>query len=62
VAYRPDGRCLAVLCADGELIVFDAGAGRAVRRWQSDQTEPVGTHWVNNGTVRFSPDGRSLLL
>jgi WD40 repeat protein len=61
ISYRPDGRRLAVLCAGGELLVFDPGEGREVLRWQSQEADPVPTQWVNNGKVRFSPDGQSLL-
>lgn len=61
LSYESAGRRLAVLCASGELIVFDAEAGRAVRRWQAHEPEPVAAHWVNNGTVRYSPDGRRVL-
>jgi eukaryotic-like serine/threonine-protein kinase len=61
LSYRSDGHRLAVLCAGGELIVFDPGEGREVRRWQSHKAEPVAAHWINNGQVRFSPDGRSVL-
>jgi WD40 repeat protein len=61
LSYRPDGRRLAVLCAGGQLIVYDAGDGRKVRRWQAHEAEPVASHWINNGKVGFSPDGRSLL-
>jgi WD40 repeat protein/serine/threonine protein kinase len=60
VAYRPDGRRLAVLCGNGELLVFDAADGREVLRWQAHEAEPA-HHWVNNGKVVFSPDGGRLL-
>ena len=60
LAYRPDGGGLAVLCGGGELLVFDAADGREARRWQAHDPEPA-HHWVNNGDVRYSPDGRSLL-
>jgi WD40 repeat protein/serine/threonine protein kinase len=59
VAYRPDGRRLAVLCGNGELLVFDAD-GREILRWQAHDAEPA-HHWVNNGKVAFSPDGGRLL-
>jgi WD40 repeat protein len=49
-----------VLCGDGELLLFDHAKGREVLRWQAHEHEP-GHHWVNNGKVGFSPDGRSLL-
>ncbi|QDV32337.1 WD40 repeat domain-containing serine/threonine protein kinase [Tautonia plasticadhaerens] len=60
LAYRPDGRRLAVLCGGGELLVFDPADGREVRRWQAHEPEPA-HHWVNNGEARYSPDGRSIL-
>jgi WD40 repeat protein/serine/threonine protein kinase len=60
LSYHPDGRRLAVLCAGGELLVFDSGDGRQVLRWQSHEAERA-DHWINNGKVRFGPDGRSLL-
>ena len=60
VSYRPDGRRLAVLCGGGELLIFDAEAGREARRWRAHDAEPA-HHWVNNGAVAFSPDGRSVL-
>jgi WD40 repeat protein len=60
VTYHPDGGRLAVLCGGGEVIVFDSGAGREVRRWQAHDAEKA-SHWVNNGKVGFSPDGRALL-
>jgi eukaryotic-like serine/threonine-protein kinase len=60
VSYRPDGRRLAVLCGGGELLVFDAGTGGELRRWRAHDAEPA-HHWINNGKVGFSPDGRSVL-
>jgi WD40 repeat protein len=62
LSYRRDGRRLAVLCADGELLVFEPGRGREVRRWQAHEPERVAAHWVTNGKVSFSPDGQSLLI
>ncbi|MDB5349323.1 MAG: repeat-containing protein [Planctomycetota bacterium] len=60
LAYRRDGRRLAVLCGGGELLIFEADSGREVRRWAAHDAEPA-HHWVNNGKVAFSPDGRSVL-
>ncbi len=59
LSYHPEGRRLAVLCAGGELIVFESG-GHEVLRWQSHESERA-DHWVNNGKAGFSPDGGSLL-
>jgi eukaryotic-like serine/threonine-protein kinase len=60
LCYRSDGRSLAVLCGDGELLLFDPGDGRETLRWRAHDTEPA-HHWINNGKVGFSPDGQSLL-
>ena len=60
LSYRPDGRRLAVLCGGGELLVFDAADGREALRWLAHDAEPA-HHWINNGDVTFSPDGRSVL-
>jgi WD40 repeat protein len=61
VAYHPEGHRLAVLCAGGELRVFDSGDGREVLHWQAHDAEHNADHWVNNGKVAFSPDGQTLL-
>jgi WD40 repeat protein len=62
LSYRPDGHRLAVLCAGGELVTFDPADGREVLRWPSHEPERFASHWVNNGRVRYSPDGQSLLI
>jgi hypothetical protein len=33
-----------VLCAGGELLVFDAADGRKLLRWQTHEAEPVAAH------------------
>jgi eukaryotic-like serine/threonine-protein kinase len=60
LSYRPDGRRLAVLCGGGELLVFDHYNGREAFRWRAHDAEQV-MHWINNGKIRFSPDGRGVL-
>jgi eukaryotic-like serine/threonine-protein kinase len=60
LSYRLDGRRLAVLCGDGELLVFDPADSQETLRWRAHDTEPA-HHWINNGEVVFSPDGRSVL-
>jgi WD40 repeat protein len=62
LGYRGDGRRLAVLCGDGQLLFFDTADGREVVRWESHQPENLAAaHWINNGKVAFSPDDRSVL-
>jgi len=39
LSYQPEGRRLAVLCAGGELLVFDLGAGREALRWRAHDAE-----------------------
>jgi WD40 repeat protein/serine/threonine protein kinase len=60
LSYRPDGRRLAVLCGGGEALVFDTADGREALRWRAHDAEPA-HHWINNGEVGYSPDGRSVL-
>jgi WD40 repeat protein len=60
VCYRPDGRRLAVLCGEGELLLFDTETGGELRRWAAHDAE-LAHHWINNGKVRFDPDGRSVM-
>jgi WD40 repeat protein/serine/threonine protein kinase len=59
--YSPDGDRLAVLCAGGQLALIDPAAGRVVAQWQAHDACWSEGWYVNNGAVRFSPDGRSLL-
>jgi eukaryotic-like serine/threonine-protein kinase len=54
-------RCLAVLCAGGEVMVFDTADGQELFRWRAHDADYQASHWINNGKVGFSPDGRSLL-
>ena len=60
LSYRPDGHRLAVLCGGGELLVFDPDSGLETFRWRAHDAEPA-HHWINNGKVRFSPDGQTVL-
>ena len=65
LSYRPDGLCLAVYCADGQLLQLDPKSGRILRQW-STPTGPhshTPTHFIHgNGAVRFSPDGKRLFI
>ena len=60
LAFRPDGRRLAVLCEGGEVPIFDVLEGRETLRCQCPPVKPA-LEWVNNGKVGFSPDGKDLL-
>jgi WD40 repeat protein len=59
--YSPDGRQLAVIGAKGELVVIDPATGKTLRQWQAHPPHLDNIHYINNGAVRFSPDGRSVL-
>jgi WD40 repeat protein len=59
--YSPDGRQLAVVCSQGELVVVDPATGKALRQWQAHPSHLSRGGFINNGAVRFSPDSRSLL-
>jgi WD40 repeat protein len=59
--YSPDGRQLAVIGAKGELVVIDPATGKTLRQWQAHLSDSNSGGYINNGTVRFSPDNRSLL-
>jgi WD40 repeat protein len=60
VSYRPDGQLLAVLCGGGDVVIFNPESGREARRWRAHDAEPA-RHWINNGKVSFSPDGRCVM-
>ena len=63
LAFRPDGRTLAVVCADYRVVIIDASSG-AVRHNLDPgvRTKPADANlWTSNGEARFSPDGRFLL-
>jgi WD40 repeat protein len=61
--YTPDGRRLAVFCAGGELLLFDAATGHVAARWQAPRQLSEAVHFIHgNGAVRFGPDGRTLFV
>ena len=62
LAYAPDGSLLAVVCANGPVVLVDPLAGRVVRRLDTGvRSWPFQPNfWWSNGMARFSPDGRRL--
>jgi WD40 repeat protein/tRNA A-37 threonylcarbamoyl transferase component Bud32 len=62
IAFRPDGGQLAVLRADGRVDLVDPKTRRTVAAWDTEQPIRWWHHYVNNGQLRYSPDGRSLAV
>jgi len=63
LAYRPDGRELAVLCADGQVLLVDPAKPQVTRSLAYGPClygQPP-DEYVCNGSVKFSPDGQSLV-
>src|SRR5262249_10560836 len=52
--YSPDSRQLAVIGAQGELVVIDPTTGKRHRQWQAHDPHLGNGHYINNGAVRFS--------
>jgi WD40 repeat protein len=63
LGYSPDGRSVAVTCADGWVVLVDATRGAVVRTIDTTvRTRPYNANlWWSNGQARFSPDGRRLV-
>jgi WD40 repeat protein/serine/threonine protein kinase len=64
LAFSPDGRRLAVHAGNGELVLVDARAP-AILHAAPTGGEKAGRephHYVNNGMVRYSPDGALILV
>jgi serine/threonine protein kinase/WD40 repeat protein/tetratricopeptide (TPR) repeat protein len=60
VAYRPDGKQVAVLDAVGHVTTFDPATGKVQMEWQAHAAHPDNTHYINNGEILYSPDGSLL--
>jgi WD40 repeat protein/tRNA A-37 threonylcarbamoyl transferase component Bud32 len=63
LAFRPDGRTLAVVCADYRVLLIDSGNGSILHTLDPGiRTRPQNANlWWSNGEARFSPDGRFLV-
>jgi eukaryotic-like serine/threonine-protein kinase len=63
LAFRPDGRTLAVVCADYHVVIIDTSSGAVRHRLDPGvRSKPLDANlWTSNGDARFSPDGRFLV-
>jgi WD40 repeat protein/serine/threonine protein kinase/tetratricopeptide (TPR) repeat protein len=61
VDFSPDGLTVAVICAAGEIVLVDVDSGMELRRLRHGDSHNAALEFRNNGTVRFSPDGRMLI-
>jgi WD40 repeat protein/Flp pilus assembly protein TadD len=59
VAYRADGQQIAVMCAGGEIRLFDS-AGRVVKEFSHPARMPFPQDYIHNCALGYSPDGHSL--
>ncbi len=61
--YSPDGKRLAVICGDGELLLIETVNGQVAARWRTArQLSDSGAYTHGNGVVRFGPDGRTVFV
>jgi len=65
VAFSPDGTRVAVICSEGDLILFDPRTGQAVHDLKTGITSGaskamVPNLLVSNGALSFSPNGKRL--
>ena len=63
LAFRPDGRTLAVVCADYQVLLINPDTGAITHRLDPGmRSRPwLANLWWSNGEARFSPDGRFLV-
>jgi eukaryotic-like serine/threonine-protein kinase len=61
--YSPDGRTVAVTCADGWVVLVDSSNGAIRHKLDVGiRTRPQNANlWWSNGQARFSPDGTRLM-
>ncbi|MEX2185290.1 MAG: serine/threonine-protein kinase [Pirellulales bacterium] len=62
VAASRDGTRLATYCEDGRVYVFDADRLSTVCTAKTGHAATAPNQYANNGVVRFTPDGRSVML
>jgi WD40 repeat protein len=60
LAFRPDGKSLAVVCADYRVLLVDPATGTISHHLDPGaRSRPQNANfWWSNGEARFSPDGR----
>ncbi len=59
--FSPDGQFLAVACADGKVVIIDPATGSKVQTWQAYPELPEILFYYHNGSLRFGPNGHSLV-
>jgi WD40 repeat protein len=59
VTFRPDGKRLATLGAEGMIRVWETGSGRELRAMASTTT-PEAVGWREHSGLHWSPDGRRI--
>jgi WD40 repeat protein/tRNA A-37 threonylcarbamoyl transferase component Bud32 len=64
LAYGQYNSELAVLCADGTVEIVDSTTGKVVRNGRCSDSLPgtAPNDYINNGSIQYSPDSRSLLV
>ena len=62
LAYHPNGRTMAVVCADYHVVLVDPQNGKVIRELDPGvRSRPAVAYlWWANGEAKFSPDGRFL--
>lgn len=61
IKYRPGGKEIGVLCADGQIVVVNAAAISVRAQWSNQVAYPKDVDYIWNGALEFSPDGESLI-
>ena len=61
VRYSPSGEEIAVLLADGQIILASTAEISIRAKWSNEVAHPHNNNYADNGALRFSPDGQSLI-
>lgn len=61
IGYRPGGKEIGVLCADGQIIVVNTETLGVRTQWSNQVAYPKDIDYIWNGALEFSGDGESLI-